>query len=77
MLELYGTQSCQFTDEMREDLRWQERPFTEYDVEKDTDALKRMLTLTNGNRTVPVLVEDGTVVQVGWHGRGCYVGSIF
>jgi glutaredoxin 3 len=77
MLELFGTKTCQFTDEMREDLLWQERDFTEYDVEADAEAMKRMLTLTDGNRTVPVLVEDGAVVQIGWHGRGCYVGSNF
>ena len=26
-------------------------------------------------RTVPVLVEDGAVVQVGWQGRGCTVSD--
>lgn len=73
MLELYGTRSCRFTDELREELHWQGRAFTEYDVEADADALRRMLALTGGGRTVPVLVEDGMVVQVGWQGRGCVV----
>jgi hypothetical protein len=44
-LELYGTGSCPYTEELREWL------------------------------TVPILVEDGRVIQVGWHGRGCVVGS--
>ena len=30
--------------------------------------------LTGGQRTVPVLVEDGKVIQVGWQGRGCIGG---
>jgi hypothetical protein len=31
--------------------------------------------LSGGQRTVPVLVEDGKVVQIGWQGRGCVVGG--
>ena len=27
----------------------------------------------SGQRNVPVLVEDGRVVQVGWQGRSCVV----
>ncbi len=72
--ELYGTASCPYTSDLREDLLWRDASFEEFDVETDTDALTRMLSLTNGNGTVPVLVEDGKVVQVGWQGRGCYVG---
>jgi glutaredoxin 3 len=34
-----------------------------------------MVTITGGQRTVPVLVEDGKVVQVGWQGRGCLVSA--
>jgi len=47
--------------------------FVEYDVEQDRDAYERMLELTGGNRTVPVIVEDGRPVQVGWMGQGCFV----
>lgn len=73
-LELFGTKSCQFTAELREDLEWRGVEFVEYDVETDTKALQRMLSLTNGGRTVPVLVEDGQLKQIGWQGRGCVVG---
>lgn len=72
-LELFGTPSCRYTAELREELLWQERAFTEHDVEADPAALERMLFLTGGQRTVPVLVEDGKVVEIGWQGRGCYV----
>lgn len=73
--ELFGTASCPFTQELRDWLDWKRREFVEYDVEADPDALKRMQVLTSGQRTVPVLVEDGKVVQVGWQGRGCVVKS--
>ena len=74
-LELYGTKSCPYTAELREDLLWQGRDFTEYDVEEDAEALARMFSLTEGNQTVPVLIEKGNVVQIGWQGRGCFVGT--
>jgi glutaredoxin 3 len=32
-----------------------------------------MLRLTGGKRTVPVIVEEGKPVQVGWMGQGCFV----
>lgn len=75
MLELYGTASCPYTAQLREDLRWRRREFVEYDVESDPAALQRMLELANGDRMVPVLIEDGSVVQTGFEGRGCYAGG--
>lgn len=73
-VELFGTAACPFTEEMRESLTWKKREFLEYDVEADPVAFKRMQMLTGGQRTVPVLVEDGKVIQIGWNGRGCVVG---
>ena len=73
-LELYGTPSCPYTAELREQLEWDGRDFDEHDVEADAEALARMIALT-GQRTVPVLVEDGRVVQIGWQGRGCIVAT--
>lgn len=72
-VELYGSQSCPYTAELREQLLWEERVFTEFDVEADQAALRRMLELTGGQRTVPVLIEGGRVAQIGWQGRGCVV----
>ncbi|MEO8193208.1 MAG: glutaredoxin domain-containing protein [Gemmatimonadales bacterium] len=72
-LELYGGASCQYTSELRELLLWEARDFVEYDVETDIEARRRMIDLTGGQRTIPVLVDDGRVVQIGWHGRGCMV----
>ncbi len=74
MLELYGTTTCPYTAELREDLEFRGRDFVEYDVESDADALRRMTALGGGGAAaVPVLVEDGRVLQVGYNGRSCYV----
>jgi glutaredoxin len=73
ILELYGTKSCQYTQEMREWLEWKGTEFVEYDVEADVAARERMRSLSDGQRTVPMLVDGGKVVQIGWQGRGCVV----
>ncbi len=72
-LELYGTKTCPYTRELREWLEWRGCEFVEYDVESDPAALRRMQAISGGERTVPILVEAGRVVQVGWQGRGCVV----
>ena len=72
-LELYGTARCPHTGEMREWLEWKRSEFVEYDVEADSVARGRMREIARGQRTVPILVEDGKVVQVGWQGHSCIV----
>lgn len=71
--ELYGTRGCPYTRELRDELDWQDRDFVEYDVERDAEALQRVTSLCGGTVSVPVLVENGRVVQVGVAGRSCYV----
>jgi glutaredoxin len=71
--ELYGTARCPHTSEMRDWLEWKRSEFVEYDVEADAAARKRMREVSGGQRTVPILVEDGKVVQVGWQGHGCMI----
>jgi len=72
-IELYTTAGCPYSEAAREDLEWRGMDFIEYDVVKDPKARERMLELTDGNRTVPVIFEEGKPVQVGWMGQGCYV----
>lgn len=72
-VELFGGSGCPYTSELREQLLWDGREFVEHDVETDQAALRRMMQLTGGQRTIPVLVVDGRVAQIGWQGRGCIV----
>lgn len=74
-LELFGSAVCPHTQEMREWLEWRGAEFVEYDVEADSAARDRMRALTGGQRTVPTLVDEGKVVQIGWQGRGCVVSG--
>jgi glutaredoxin len=70
-IELFGTARCPHTAEMRDWLEFRRKDFIEYDVEADPEARRRMRELTGGERSVPVLMEDGKVSQVGWQGRSC------
>jgi glutaredoxin len=72
-LELFGSSRCPHTSEMRDWLEWKRSEFVEYDVEADAEARARMRAVAAGQRTVPILVEDGKVIQVGWQGHGCIV----
>jgi len=74
-LELYGTLRCPYTGEMREWLEWRGQEFVEYDIEADPAARARLHAIAGGQRTIPVLVEDGKVVQIGWQGRGCVIAD--
>ena len=73
--ELFGTASCPYTQEMREWLEWKGYDYVEYDVDADPQARARMIAISSGQRTVPLLAEDGDLVQIGWQGRGCVVGA--
>ena len=72
-LELFGTARCPHTQDLRDWLEWQRRDFVEHDVELDRDARVRLSNLSPGQRSVPVLVEDNKVIQVGWQGRTCMI----
>jgi len=74
--ELFGTAGCPYTREMREWLEWKGYDYLEYDVESDPSAYLRMIDLSGGQRTVPILAEDGDLVQIGWQGRGCIVSAL-
>ena len=72
-LELFGSARCPHTSEMRDWLEWKRSDFVEYDVEADSQARARLREIAADVRTVPVLVEDGRVVEVGFRGCGCMV----
>jgi len=73
--ELFGTASCPYTRDLREWLEMRRAEFREYDVEADREARQLMRTYAGQERTVPVLVQEGKVVQVGCQGRGCVVSD--
>ena len=69
-VELFGRGDCPYTSQLREHLVLSGVTFAEYDIDLDDAARRRVLALIAGQRLVPVLVEDGHVTAIGWHGRG-------
>jgi len=74
-LELFTSKTCQFCEQVRDQLELDGVDFVEYDVDADREARKRLGELVGTNVMVPVVVEDGRVTQVGVAGRGCYVNT--
>lgn len=72
-LEVYGAGHCPYTADLLEDLAWRGEAYDYHDVETDPAALERMLRLTGGRRTVPVVVEGDRVREIGFRGRGCSI----
>jgi glutaredoxin len=73
--ELFATKTCPYCSEVRERLEWDGLDFVEYDVEADAAALARLKALCGPSAMVPVVVEEGNVVEIGAGGRGCYVNG--
>ena len=72
-VELFGAPGCPYTTELREHLLWNRVDFVEYDVDADANARARLRALTGTSAAIPVLVENGRVTEIGWHGRSCAI----
>jgi len=44
--------------------------FTEKNAQDNREYRKEMFAFSNNDPTVPVIVEDGKLKQIGWLGRG-------
>ena len=64
---IFGKDTCPYTTAAREDYQKRQIPFRYINVKKDAAELQRMLGLTGGRRSVPVIVE-GDTVTVGFGG---------
>jgi glutaredoxin 3 len=64
MVQIYGKDSCPYTQAARADYTRRGIPFEYFNVKKRALDLERMLAYSKGRRAVPVIVDDvdGTVV---------------
>jgi glutaredoxin 3 len=61
MVEIFGKDTCPYTQAAIDDYRHRQVPFEYINVRKSAADLERMLQLSGGRRRVPVIVEDGKV----------------
>lgn len=60
-IEIYGKDTCPYTNAAREEFGAQGYEVSFFDVKKDPAAMKRFLELSGGERRVPLVVRAGRV----------------
>jgi glutaredoxin len=68
MVQIFGKDNCPYTQAARDDHARRGIAFEYVNVKKDKAALERMLGLSKGQRSVPVIVGDDGSVVVGFGG---------
>lgn len=63
---MYTSPTCPYCAQAREYYRAHGIAFTEYDAQDDAVRRREMLAYSNGDPTVPCIVEDGAYKQSGW-----------
>jgi len=68
MVQIYGKDSCPYTQAARDDYARRGIPFEYINVKKLAADLERMLVHSKGRRAVPVIVDDEGTVVIGFGG---------
>ncbi len=69
MLELYVKDGCPYCEQQIEALKKQGAEYKLYNVNTDSEAKKKAKEEFNADK-VPILVENGTVKNIGFGGGG-------
>lgn len=67
---LYTKPGCPYCAKARDFYTQKGIPFEDKNAQDNLEFRKEMLSFSNGDPTVPVIVEDGRLKQIGWEGRG-------
>ncbi len=65
-LVIYIKPGCPYCQKARDHYNSQGIPFTEYDAQNDLARRREMLAFSDGDPTVPCIVEDGAYRGSGW-----------
>ena len=65
-LVIYTKPGCPYCDRARTYYQTNNIDFIEYDAQNDKQRQKEMLEFSNGDPTVPAIVQNGRYVQSGW-----------
>lgn len=67
---IYTKPGCPYCAKAMEWYNSQGIAFTEKNAQDNREYRKEMFSYSNGDPTVPVIVENGKFKQQGWEGRG-------
>lgn len=70
MTIIYTKPGCPYCAKAKAHYRENGIPFQERNAQDDLEYRREMLKLNGNDPTVPTIVEDGRLKQVGWEGRG-------
>ena len=65
-LVIYTKPNCPYCEKAVDYYNENNIEFIEHDAQNDKDRQSEMLGYSDGDRTVPVIVENGKYVQSGW-----------
>ena len=69
-LIIYTKPGCPYCAKAKDHYAAHDIPFEERNAQDSPVYREEMLSFTAGDRTVPVIIEDGVFKQSGWEGRG-------
>ena len=69
-VRIYTKPGCPHCEMARKFYRERGIAFEELNAQDNLAIRREMLSITDGDPTVPVIVEDGQLKQIGWEGRG-------
>ena len=67
---MYTKPGCPYCDKARDWYNSKGIPFEEKNAQDNRAYRREMFSYSNGDPTVPVIVVDGRLKQIGWEGRG-------
>ena len=69
-VKIYTKPDCPFCEKARQFYTERGIAFQDLNAQDDLNLREEMLSITDGDPTVPVILEDGQLKQIGWEGRG-------
>jgi len=65
-LVIYTKPGCPYCQQARDYYNSKNMPFIDYDAQNDLARRKEMFEFSDGDPTVPCIVEDGEYIGSGW-----------
>jgi glutaredoxin 3 len=65
-LVIYTKPGCPYCQQARDHYNAEHTPFVEYDAQNDRARQREMLGFSDGDPTVPCIVQDGVYIGSGW-----------
>lgn len=69
-VRIYTKPGCPYCAKAREFYTARGIAFEDLNAQDNMEFREEMLSITAGDPTVPVIVENGRLKQIGWEGRG-------